>query len=257
MILDLPWSLYSTFVIEERFGFNKQTLRTFVTDMLKSIMLQICLGMPLIAALLHVILWSGENLVLYCWLFAFVALIFFLAIFPSVIQPLFNKFETLPAGELRSGINDLAAQVGFPLGEIFVMDASRRSAHSNAYFYGFWPMPKRIVLFDTLIDQVSTDGIKAILCHELGHWKFNHTLLNIVIIELYTAAFFYLFNMCLHTTELYSAFGFDSAPAYIGLKLFTYLFTPADHVFSLFQVRYLLYCCLALNVVTAYGVASL
>lgn len=116
---------------------------------------------------------------LYAWVFVFVVIMIFMTIFPTVIQPMFNKFTELEQGELRAGIEALAKRVNFPLTKIYCMDASKRSSHSNAYFYGFFKN-KRIVLFDTLIQQVDTQGVIAIIGHELGHYAMNHVLKNIV-----------------------------------------------------------------------------
>jgi STE24 endopeptidase len=175
----IPFTLYSTFVIEEKFGFNKQTLRLWCVDFLKTVVLQLVLGLPALAGLLLVIDWAGAQLWFWAWAFTFTLVLFFMTIFPS-IQALFNKFEEVPAGELRSKIEALARRVDFPLTKLYSMDASARTAHGNAYFYGFFKN-KRIVIYDTLLKQTSTrqTACVAIVGHELGHFRHGqHVLKN-------------------------------------------------------------------------------
>ena len=167
-VAQLPLSVYSTFGVEARFGFNKQTPKGFVVDLVKSLVLQAALGLPIVVALLAVVRWGGEQFWLYAWLLVASVTLALMTIYPTFIAPIFNKFEALPEGDLRSGIEKLAKRLDFPLTEIFTMDASTRSAHSNAYFFGLFK--KRIVLYDTLMEQVDNEGIVAILGHELGHW---------------------------------------------------------------------------------------
>lgn len=182
MVLGLPFSIYSTFVLEAKYGFNKQTIGTFVTDLVKSTLLSMALGAPLIAALIAVIHWGGDSFFLFVFLFIVVLQLFMTTIYPVVIAPLFNKFTPLEEGSLRQKIEKVAAQVHFPLTKIFVMDGSKRSAHSNAYQYGFGSN-KRIVLFDTLQQQCTEEDIVAILAHEIGHSIFScFSILSLIVL---------------------------------------------------------------------------
>lgn len=171
--LSLPWSVYSTFVLEEKFGFNKSTPKLFIMDRLKGLVLGALIGLPL----LYAVLFLFESLGDWWWLASFVLLTVFqfslVWIYPTVIAPLFNKFNPLEGEELKTGIQNLVQSAGFNAREIFVMDASRRSSHGNAYFTGFGKT-KRVVFFDTLLKQLQTPEILAILAHELGHMKLKH-----------------------------------------------------------------------------------
>lgn len=240
-IVSLPFEIYSTFYIEKKHGFNKQTPSLFVTDKIKSLILTFLIGGPFIALLLNIIKWGGDYFYLYVWAFMFSFSVFMMTIVPIVIMPMFNKYEPLPDGKLRTAINDLAGKLNFPLTKLFVMDGSKRSSHSNAFMFG-WMKNKRIVLFDTLLEQVHDDEILAILGHELGHWKMGHTVSNFVITQLYFGAAFYFFSLCYKSNDLYIAFGFDGmidtespriVPAVIALMLFFQtLWAPVDKVLS-------------------------
>ena len=166
-MIGIPWSLYSTFVLEEKHGFNKQDLKLFVTDLLTSMALTVVIGGPVMAALLKLIVWGGEYFYIYVWAFLLCFSILFLTIFPVYIQPLFNKYEALPEGELKDAIFALAGKLKFPLTALYQVDGSKRSSHSNAYLYGFFNN-KRIVLFDTLIKQMTVPELEAVLGHEVG-----------------------------------------------------------------------------------------
>ena len=154
---------------------------------------------------------------------------------PVLIMPLFNKYEPLPDGDLKKRIYDLAGTLNYPLTKLFVMDGSKRSSHSNAFMFGFGKN-KRIVLFDTLLDQVEDDEILAILGHELGHWKLGHTLANLVVTQTYMGAAFYSFSLCYTSSGLYRAFGFDddqSIATIIALLLFFQtIWAPVDKILS-------------------------
>ncbi|XP_020590036.1 CAAX prenyl protease 1 homolog isoform X2 [Phalaenopsis equestris] len=182
-ITDLPFSLYSTFVIESRHGFNKQTIWLFFRDLFKGICLSILLGPPIIAALIFIVQKGGPYLAIYLWAFMFVLSIVMMTIYPVLIAPLFNKFTPLPEGDLREKIEKLAASLKFPLKKLFVIDGSTRSSHSNAYMYGFFKN-KRIVLYDTLIQQCKNEEeVVAVIAHELGHWKLNHTVFSFIAVQ--------------------------------------------------------------------------
>lgn len=179
---------------------------------------------------------GGKNFYIYVWAFMFFFSVFMMTIVPVFIMPLFNKYEPLPDGELKTRIYELADKLNYPLKKLFVVDGSKRSSHSNAYMYGFGSN-KRIVLFDTLMEQVSDDEILAILGHELGHWKLGHTLTNFCVTQVYFGAAFYFFSQCYTAIELYAAFGFDnlsgSIPTVIALMLFFQtLWAPVDKILS-------------------------
>jgi len=173
-MLALPLSYYSTFVLEEKFGFNKQTLRLWITDMLKGQALLVVLGTPLLSAFLKIIQVTGTKFFYYLWLFGIAVQLFAITIYPIFILPLFNKLSPLEPGELKSSVEALASRLKFPLKSLYVIDGSKRSAHSNAYFFGL-PWKKHIVIYDTLVEKSEPQEVVAVLAHELGHWSQAHT----------------------------------------------------------------------------------
>lgn len=173
-VLRLPSSIYHTFVLEEKFGFNKQTPQLFVTDLLKSQLLAFVLAPPILAGFLAIIQKTGNQFFYYLWAFAAGLQVFMITIYPIAILPLFNKLSPLEDGKLKTGVEALAASLKFPLHELYVIDGSKRSAHSNAYFFGL-PWKKHIVIYDTLIEKSESEEVIAVLAHELGHWKLGHT----------------------------------------------------------------------------------
>mmetsp|Transcript_13881 Transcript_13881/g.35429 ORF Transcript_13881/g.35429 Transcript_13881/m.35429 type:complete len:424 (+) Transcript_13881:3-1274(+) len=229
-LIGIPFSLYSNFVLEERFGFNKLTARIFIMDLLKGQMLTVLLGTPVLSAIIYCINWGGESFYLYLWLLILLITIIGITIYPTIIAPLFNKFTPLEEGELRSKIYALAEKLNFPLTKLFVVDGSTRSSHSNAYFFGFFKN-KRIVLFDTLLEQCDHEGVVAVLAHEMGHWKYSHTLKMLLINQVYIFVFLFTFSYALYEHSLYAAFGFDQPAAMIGIMLFSYIYSPMDHAF--------------------------
>jgi len=172
--LNLPTSYYSTFVLEEKFGFNKQTVKLWVTDMIKGQALMVVFGAPLLSAFLAIVQKTGNGFFYYLWLFGVGVQVFMITIYPIAILPLFNKLTPLEKGPLKDGVEGLAKRLDFPLKELHVIDGSKRSAHSNAYFYGL-PWKKHIVIYDTLIEKSETQEVVAVLAHELGHWSLSHT----------------------------------------------------------------------------------
>uniref|UniRef100_A0A0E0NJ86 CAAX prenyl protease 1 homolog n=2 Tax=Oryza TaxID=4527 RepID=A0A0E0NJ86_ORYRU len=219
-ITDLPFSLYSTFVIEAKHGFNKQTIWLFIRDMIKGILLSILLGPPIVAAIIIIVQNGGPYLAIYLWGFMFALSLVMMTIYPIVIAPLFNKFTPLPEGVLREKIEKLAASLSFPLKKLFVVDGSTRSSHSNAYMYGFFKN-KRIVLYDTLIQQCSSeDEIVSVIAHELGHWKLNHTVYSFVAVQLLMFLQFGGYTLVRNSKDLFESFGFEDQPVIIGLIIF-------------------------------------
>lgn len=173
-ILNLPISYYSTFVLEEKFGFNKQTVKLWIADMIKGQALMVVLGAPLLSGFLAIIQKTGNSFFYYLWLFSIGVQVCGITIYPILILPLFNKLSPLEEGPLKTGVEGLARRLNFPLKELYVIDGSKRSAHSNAYFYGL-PWKKHIVIYDTLIEKSETEEVVAVLSHELGHWSLGHT----------------------------------------------------------------------------------
>ncbi|GFR42647.1 hypothetical protein Agub_g3584 [Astrephomene gubernaculifera] len=238
MVLELPWGIYSTFVIEQRHGFNKQTPGLYVSDLIKQMLLAVVLLPPIVAGVTYILQVAGPLVPLYLWAFVFALSLFLMTIYPVVIAPLFNKYEPLPEGSLRSKIEALAGSLRFPLRKLYRMDGSRRSAHSNAYMYGFFNN-KRIVLYDTLIQQCSEEQVVAVLAHELGHWKLRHTPLLFVVNQVVLLSQFSLFTLVRNSTALPAAFGFatggtltaaGTAPAFVALILFQFIVSPLDEV---------------------------
>lgn len=235
-LLSLPFQIYDTFVIEERFGFNKTTPGTFIADQVKGLFLAVILGAPLLALMIW-IFGSVENAWLWAWLCftGFQLLLMYFA--PSIILPLFNKFEPMEDGELKSGIQNLAKQCDFPLTEIFVMDGSKRSTKSNAFFTGFGKR-KKIALFDTLIENHGHDELLAVLAHEVGHFKKKHIIQRMVFSIVQTAAVFFLLGMVTNkesdfARSLFDAFGVSEISIYAGLVFFMLLFSPVSKLLSI------------------------
>lgn len=172
-VIQLPFTLYRTFILEQRFGFNRITPALFITDQLKGLILTLVLGIPLISAILWLMSSAGPLWPWWAWLIWVSFSLFVMWLFPSVIAPLFNKFEPLDREDLKVRIEHLAQRCGFKLNGLFIMDGSKRSSHGNAYFTGLGNN-KRIVFFDTLLNKLNEDEIEAVLAHELGHFKFHH-----------------------------------------------------------------------------------
>ncbi|XP_004229884.1 CAAX prenyl protease 1 homolog [Solanum lycopersicum] len=231
-ITDLPFSLYSTFVIEARHGFNKQTVWLYFRDMIKGIALSIVIGPPIVAAIIVIVQKGGPYLAIYLWGFMLVLSLVMMTIYPVLIAPLFNKFTPLPQGELRLKIENLASSLKFPLKKLFVVDGSTRSSHSNAYMYGFFKN-KRIVLYDTLIQQCKNDEeIVAVIAHELGHWKLNHTMYSFIAVQILTFLQFGGYTLVRNSKDLFQSFGFDTQPVLIGLIIFQHTVIPLQHLVS-------------------------
>ena len=234
-IKSLPFEIYQTFVLEEKFGFNKTTMRTFIKDLIKSFVLQ-AIFLPIILCLLvFIIIKGGKYFYIFTEIFMFFLIFMFLWIYPNYIQPLFNKFKELEDGELKTGIFDLAKQVNYPLTKIFEMDASERSSHSNAYLFGFGKN-KRIVLFDTLIKSLSPKEIVAVLGHELGHWKKSHSIFNVIFVGCQCFILFYLLQFFVNEASVFVSFGFDQKSTMMGLFLFFLLYSPISYYINLIQL---------------------
>ena len=230
-ILTLPFSIYGTFVIEERFGFNRTTPRTFFLDLVKGLGLALLLGGLLLAAILALFQYAGTYAWLYCWAAVVMFSLAMQYIAPTWIMPLFNKFTSIESGELKEAILKYTHSVNFPIKNIFVMDGSRRSSKSNAYFTGFGHN-KRVALYDTLIAQHSVPEMVAVLAHEVGHYKKRHIIQGTIINILHTGAVFYLLSLFMHSTGLYQAFYMNQESIYAGLLFFGLLYAPIELVLS-------------------------
>ena len=232
--ISLPFSIYHTFVIEEKFGFNKTTVKTFILDMIKGLGLGILLGGPLLAGLLAFFQYTGSYAWLYAWgaTTVFTLIVQFIA--PTWIMPLFNKFTPLEEGELRQTIMDYAKQVNFSLENLFVMDGSKRSSKSNAFFTGFGKH-KRIALFDTLIEKHTVKELLLVLAHEIGHYKKKHIIKSMVISILHMGIMFYLLSIFLNHKGLFDAFYMQEMSIYAGLIFFGMLYSPVEMILSVFM----------------------
>ena len=218
-VLGLPFDYYETFRIEAKHGFNRQTLRGFVLDRLKGLALGALLGGPLLAGILYFMENGGARWWVYAWAVVAGFSLLTLWLYPRLLAPIFNRFTPLPDGELREGIHALAQRIGFRAGGIFVMDASRRTSHGNAYFTGVF-REKRIVLFDTLLEALEPRHTLAVLAHELGHFKLHHVRWHLVRGIALTGAMFYALSLCLGLTPFYLAFGLDGPSSYGALLVF-------------------------------------
>ena len=230
-LISTPFSLYQNFVIEEDFGFNKMTLKTFILDKLKGYLLTLALGGVFLTAILFFFEKTGEYGWLYAWGIIGLFMILIQPLFTLVIAPMFNKFTPLEKGELRTAIENYAQKVGFPLSRIDVMDGSKRSAKSNAYFSGFGKQ-KRIALFDTLLEKHSNDEMVAILAHEVGHYKKHHIKVSILISILHTGLLFWLLSIFIDNPGLFEAFQMKEISVYGGLTFFMILYSPVELVLS-------------------------
>lgn len=230
-LLTLPFSVYRTFVIEQRFGFNRTTPRVFITDRLKGLAITILMGGLVLAAVLALFEYAGVYAWLYCWLTVTVLTMVMQFIAPIWIMPLFNKFTPMEPGELKDAIQSYARSAGYEVGNISVMDGSKRSTKANAFLTGFG-RTKRIALFDTLISKHTTEELIAVLAHEIGHHKKKHILWGMLISIVHNGLVFYLLSVLLGSSGLYQAFYMDYISIYAGLLFFGLLYTPVEMVLS-------------------------
>ncbi|KAJ6262463.1 hypothetical protein Dda_3271 [Drechslerella dactyloides] len=233
-VLNAPVDYYGHFVVEEKYGFNKQTVSLWLTDMLKGQALSIVLGAPILAGFLKIVQSFGTNFFFYLWAFGVFVQVVAITIYPIWILPLFNKLEPLAPGDLKDEVEALAKKLKFPLKKLYVIDGSKRSAHSNAYFYGL-PWGKHIVIYDTLIEKSDTEEVVAVLAHELGHWSLGHTTKLFGIAQFHMFYIFALFSVFINNRSLYRSFGFHaSQPIIIGFILFSDVLAPMDTVVKFF-----------------------
>jgi len=231
-LLSTPFSIYDTFVIEEKFGFNKTTPKTFVLDKLKGWLIGGIIG----GGIMALIIWIYESTGQWFWLIAWGAITFFTIFmtmfYSNLIVPLFNKQTPLEDGELREAIQQFSDKVGFKLKNIFVIDGSKRSTKANAYFTGLGPK-KRIVLYDTLIADHSTDELVAILAHEIGHYKKKHTLSGTIIGIIQTGILLYILQLFIGNPLLSQALGANEGSFHMGILAFGILYSPLSMVLGI------------------------
>jgi STE24 endopeptidase len=230
-LLMLPFSIYGTFVIEERFGFNRTTRRTFLMDRIKSLGLAAVIGAALLSGVLALFEYVGYYAWIYCWMgvTAFSLILEYVA--PTWIMPLFNKFTPLEPGELKEAILNYASSVDFPIKNVSVMDGSRRSTKSNAFFTGFG-RNKRIALFDTLVKKHTVPELVAVLAHEIGHYKKKHILQGTIINIAHFGLLFFVLSFFLGSPGLYDAFYMEQPSIYSGILFFGLLYTPLEMILS-------------------------
>jgi len=233
-IIGIPFSIYSTFVIEEKYGFNRTTVRTFALDILKSWLLAAVIG----GGIFSIVLWlfdkAGDWAWAYCWVVVALFQMVLVFVAPVVILPLFNKFHPLGDGELKTAIDNYAKSQDFKMRGVFKMDASKRSTKSNAFFTSFGRF-RRIVLFDTLIKRHTLDELVSILAHEMGHYRRKHILKAILMSITTTGLLFFLLSLFINNEGLFSAFKMQNVSIYASLFFFGFLYEPIDMVLSIFS----------------------
>ncbi len=233
-IINLPFSIYDTFVIEEKYGFNKTTPKTYILDQIKGLLLGAIIGGGLLALIIFIYQQTQNMFWIYAWAVVALFSIFMTMFYSNLIVPLFNKQTPLEEGELRDAIQRFADKANFKLDNIYVINGSKRSSKANAYFTGFGGK-KRIVLYDTLIEEMDNDEIVAVLAHEIGHYKKKHVVQGLVISLLQTAAVLFLFSLLIDNVYLSRALGVEEPNFHIGLIAFGILYTPVSFVLGIFM----------------------
>lgn len=232
-LLSTPFDAYDTFVIEEKYGFNRTTVKTYILDKLKGWLLAVILGGGLLTLFVWFYQVAGSWFWLYAWLFLTAFSIFMSMFYSTLIVPLFNKQTPLEQGELRDAIENFAQKAGFKLQNIFVIDGSKRSSKANAYFSGLGAK-KRIVLFDTLIKEHSTEELTAILAHEIGHYKKKHIVKGMVISAIHSGLMLFLLGMFINNPNLSLALGVEQSSFHIGIIAFGLLYSPMSTLLGIF-----------------------
>lgn len=233
-IISMPFSVYDTFVIEEKYGFNKTTPKTFILDQIKGWLIGALIGGGLLALIIFIYQKTQSMFWIYAWMVVAVFSIFMAMFYSNLIVPLFNKQTPLEDGELRNAIQQFAGKVGFKLDNIFVINGSKRSTKANAYFTGLGAK-KRIVLYDTLIDEMETDEIVAVLAHEIGHYKKKHVIQGLFISLLQTGIVLFIFSLLIDNQHLSKALGVEKPNFHIGLVAFGILYSPVSFVLGIFM----------------------
>ncbi len=231
-VLNTPFSYYQTFVIEEKFGFNKTTHKTFVIDKIKGWIMIVVLGGGILTMVLWFFEWAGSSFWLYTWGLITVFTIFMNLFYSKLIVPLFNKQEPLEDGNLKTKIESYAKNVGFELKNIFVINGSKRSTKANAYFSGFGK-EKRVTLYDTLINDLEEDEIVAVLAHEVGHYKKNHILFNLATSILLTGVMLFILSLFINNPSVSLAIGVNAPSFHAALIGFGMLYSPISEITGL------------------------
>ena len=233
MIISIPISYYSTFVIEERFGFNKTTLKTFFIDLFKGTLMSLLIGGLLLGAALFIYDYFIEGFWIWLWLGLSLFIIFMSMFYTTLIVPIFNKLSPLENGTLRDKIQSYSKEIGYSLKNIFIIDGSKRSSKANAYFSGLGPK-KTIALFDTLVEKHSEEELVAVLAHEVGHYKKNHIKQGMFISIIQIGLMCYLFELCTKLPEITIALGAENGAFHLGLIGFSLLFSPIGLILGIF-----------------------
>ena len=233
-IISIPFSYYNTFTIEEKFGFNKSSKKTFWLDKLKSLFMGAILGGGILSLIILFYEYTGKNFWIYAWGLVAVFSLFLNMFYAKLIVPLFNKQTPLENGELKTAIEKYAKKVGFTINNIFVIDGSKRSTKANAYFSGFGAQ-KRITLYDTLINDLNTDEIVAVLAHEVGHYKKKHIIFNLVSSIILTGITLFILSLFINSPILSKALGVSTPSFHIGLIAFGILYSPISAITGLFM----------------------
>jgi len=231
-LLDLPFSIYDTFVIEEKYGFNKTTVKTFILDIIKSFFLFVIVGGPILAVILWFFEKTGAMAPLYIWGVVTLFQVFMTFIAPVVIFPIFNKFTPLEEGDLKSAIKNYAREHNFQMKGVYQMDGSKRTTRANAAFTGFGKS-RRIILYDTLIEKHTTDELVAMLAHEMGHYKLGHVMKTMVINFIETGLMLFILSLFINNRGLFNAFKMEEMSIYAGLIFFGFLYSPISMLISI------------------------
>ena len=231
-ILNLPFSLYSIFIIEEKFGFNKTTFRIYFFDKIKSWFITILFGGGILSFIIFQFETVGKDFWIVAWVFITTISVLINGFYAQIIVPLFNKQTKLEEGNLKNDIEKYSKKVGFDLSNIFVIDGSKRSTKANAYFSGFGKQ-KRVTLYDTLLNKLNDNQIIAVIAHEIGHYKKNHIIFNLIFSTIQTGLMLYILSLLIYMPIFSEALGIQSHSFHIGLITFSILYTPISEIFSL------------------------
>ncbi len=232
-IIEIPFSAYHTFKLEEKYGFNRMRPKTFIFDLLKGWLLAFLIGGTIFAVVIWFFIETGVWAWVWCWIAISLFELFILFIAPVVIMPLFNKFEPLEEGELKETLQNYAQSQNFKIQGVFKMDGSKRSTKSNAYFTGFGRY-RRIVLFDTLIEKHTVDELVSVLAHEMGHYKKNHIFKSILLSIITSGIMFFILSLFINNPGLFAAFKMENLSIYASLIFFSFLYAPISLILSIF-----------------------
>ena len=233
-ILHIPFSIYNTFIIEERFGFNKTSAKIFILDKIKGWFLMILIGGGLLSLFAWFYYWFGDYFWIYTWITVSVFMVFMTMFYTSIILPLFNKLKPLEDGELKTSITTFCQKVGFKLNNVYVIDGSKRSTKANAFFSGIG-RKKKIVLYDTLIENLTIEELLAVLAHEIGHYKKKHIYISMVSSIIKTGLTLYILSLFIGNPILSRALGVEKAGFHIGLIAFGILYSPISNIIDVFM----------------------